>query len=123
MECSICQIFGEELPVFACDGHKVLLCKTCSNFTASETKVMHLKERTMKFDCKDCLSSSTVKLLLWTVNDKDMLMHSKNKITELLEKHVETYKLTESDLKNKVVYLQAQINRSVFYDRYKWQSH
>lgn len=112
MECNNCKTNGDEQPVFACDGCKVFLCKACANLTASETKVMQLKERTMQFHCKDCLNSNTINLLLSALNDKNIIIESKNKIIELLEKDMESGKQKEKDLKNKLAGMQVQTNSS-----------
>lgn len=92
MECNACKASSDEQSLFVCDGCKTLLCKACANFTASEVKVMQLKERIMKFYCNNCLQSNTIKLLHSIINDKTTIIECKNKIIEVLEENIKICK-------------------------------
>lgn len=108
MECKTCKISNEEQSLFICDGCLVPQCRKCANLTATETKVLVLKERTMKFYCEDCLKSNTITLLQWIIKDKSEIIENKNKIIELLEKDVKNYKHKEEEIKKKLESSQEQ---------------
>lgn len=88
--CKGCQESGNDLPLYKCDGCTSYWCKACGQLSASEIKVLVIKgARTMKFFCTDCSNFNTVRILGNTIQDKNAIILSKDRIIELLEKELE----------------------------------
>lgn len=80
---------GSDLPVFRCDGCTSCWCKLCGDLSSSEIKVLQLKNaRTLRFFCVDCLGFNTARMLRNTIQDKDDIISSKEKIINLLEREL-----------------------------------
>lgn len=85
MECDICSERQLNVKIFLCDGCKANICTKCSKVTASEIKVLELRNgRVMKFLCPKCLQSDTFTLLHQTIDDKETIIQSKEDIIALL---------------------------------------
>lgn len=82
MECDVCKSTGTKDNIFPCDGCKKKCCKNCSKLTATELKVIQLKERVMKFLCD---SSRHTTCLLNTIEDKNQLIKGKEEIIYMLK--------------------------------------
>jgi len=85
MECTICRELKGKDQVFPCDGCNEPYCKGCGELTASEIKCIQLKERKMKFYCRNCTDFHTLTLMR-------NLIESKDKIISLLEEQLKEYK-------------------------------
>lgn len=72
MECDVCETNKE---LFKCDGCSASVCKSCGKLTSSETKVLQLNNRVMKFFCQKCRKAETFMLF-------NQLLDCKNKIIE-----------------------------------------
>lgn len=78
-----------DLPIFRCDGCASHWCKLCGDLSASEIKVLQLKNaRTLRFFCVDCLGFNTAKMLRDVIRDKADIISSKERIIELLEREL-----------------------------------
>lgn len=95
MECDVCNLkekinTKDNTPnLYLCDGCRKPYCKTCAPLTASEVKVLILKERVMKFYCKKCLSMDTLFLLQKTIEDKNEIITTKEEVIALLKNKIE----------------------------------
>ena len=99
MHCDSCKQVKELL--FNCEGCKKAICRVCGNLTASEIKCLQLKERILKFYCKQCLTCETFSLYQAVIQEKCNVIESKNKIIELLEQDIREMKqkLTTKDIR------------------------
>ena len=86
-----CLICNEvKFKTFACDNCKTLIRKSCANLTASEVKVIELKEgRVMKFFCPPCNKYQTYGLLQKIIDDKQTIIESNDEIIALLKREME----------------------------------
>lgn len=98
MECDECK---EKLikDIFPCDTCKITFCKSCAGLTASEVKVLQLKERVMTFHCKKCESLETTTLLQSTIKDKLTIISSKDEIITLLKNRIDELEHSTTTLK------------------------
>lgn len=85
MECDVCK---QSVRAFKCDNCSRKICKGCSTLTSSEVKVIELKDRIMKFFCKDCNQFHTLKLLNDLVQSKQDIISSKDEIILLLKQEI-----------------------------------
>lgn len=94
MECTKCSKAGTaRSPLVACDGCPTKFCKSCSGLHPSEIAVLEIKgKRLMKFYCPGCLKGETFELLKNTIEDKNTIIKSKEKVIELLEQNLEKTK-------------------------------
>lgn len=85
--CDKCKKKAEnDLPVFKCDGCTSFWCKVCAALSTSEVRVLQFRgPRKLKFFCHDCSNFGTIKLMEATIQDKNDLILSKDKIIQLLE--------------------------------------
>lgn len=97
MECDVCSLPGNKDSIFPCDGCRVKCCKGCSKLTASEIKVMQLRERIMKFLCKQCRQFETHKLLLETIEDKNNLIRGRDDIIQILKQKITELEKTKTE--------------------------
>lgn len=89
MECDICSEKCLNVKNFQCDGCEASVCIKCSKVTASEIKVLELRNgRVLKFLCAKCLHSDTFTLLHQTIDDKETIINSKEEIIALLKAKV-----------------------------------
>lgn len=85
MHCDSCD---EDKESYKCDRCNKSMCKSCGDLTSSEVKCLQLKERVLKFFCKQCCSLETIVLLQNIIEAKNGEIESKNRIIELLENDV-----------------------------------
>lgn len=83
MDCNKCKTSQKAV---TCDSCKKGYCKACSGLTASEIKVMELKERrVLKFYCKTC---DSIAMLQRTIEDKVNIILGKDEIIDLLRQKI-----------------------------------
>lgn len=85
MECDVCKETIRD--IFACENCKVCLSKQCAGLTATEIKVLQLRDRAMIFHCQKCRNFATFQLLHNTIEDKITIISGKNElISRILSK-------------------------------------
>lgn len=90
MECDECKDKkSATTKIFPCDGCASNICTKCSKVTASEIKVLELRNgRIMRFLCLKCTKFETFELLNQTIKDKTDIIDSKDEIIALLKSKI-----------------------------------
>lgn len=115
----VCGICGEAATaknaVFSCDSCKERYCKQCAKLTASEVKVMELKEtRILKFHCDKCKKFETHTLLQNAIEDKVKIIEAKEEIINFLRQKINELESSKSENPMLLSYSEAAQSNIIF---------
>lgn len=101
MDCNIYEDRSKEN--IKCDSCEKCFCKRCGNLTASEVKVLQLKERVMQFYCPSCQRSDRIVLMETIIENKNDLLKTKEDLIALLKEKVKNLENKMKDLEDNAV--------------------